>query len=224
MSETDALLLVSSQPDDLEDLANIDLGEWTVTNELITRVSISEVQKNAVTLPLRDDSMAPGDFEIGLGSVAGDLDLMDGAAFDDELQEPGFQLDDRTRTMNPEKAWPTSVCADTCAAPLLTCAAGTQPSIDDVPMSRRDGFNDGVMDENELDKENLDAVANLPEQPTNDTVTDSVFVNPHVNKKRRRSRKDPSIDKVTQISVRHACLQSHSLVHPDLAHVCVFGQ
>ena len=94
MSETDALLLVSSQPEDLEDLANIDLGEWTVSNEPITRASISEVQKNAVTLPQRDDSMAPGDFEIGLGSVAGDLDLMDGAAFDDELQEPGFQLDD----------------------------------------------------------------------------------------------------------------------------------
>ena len=44
MSETDALLLVSSQPEDLEDLANIDLGE--------RKVSISEVQKAASNLQL----------------------------------------------------------------------------------------------------------------------------------------------------------------------------
>eukprot|EP01043_Picozoa_sp_COSAG02_P015987 COSAG02_NODE_694_length_18422_cov_19.850188_8_plen_214_part_00 len=212
MSETDALLLVSSQPEDLEDLANIDLGEWTVTNELITRVSISEVQKNAVTLPLRDDSMAPGDFEIGLGGVADDFDLMDGAVgFDDELQESGgFQLDDSQNPQNGsgEGMADFSLCALYCAAPLLTAAdsANVRSSIDHMPISScRDGLNDSVhmMDENELDKENLDPVADLPEQPTDYSVTDSAFIQIRTstsNKKRRRSRKEPSIDEVTQIS------------------------
>lgn len=101
MSETDGLLLVSSQPGDLEDLANIDIGEWTVTNEHV-RVSISEVQKNAVTLPQRDDSFDGNEFEIGIGGCADDFNLMDGAvAFDNELGDSGgFQIDESQNQQN----------------------------------------------------------------------------------------------------------------------------
>ena len=71
-------------------------------------------------------------------------------------------------------------------------------------LSRRDGHNDSMhmMDENELDKETLDPV-DLREQPTDYSVTDSAFIQIRTttsNKKRRRYKKEPSIDEVTQIS------------------------
>ena len=91
----DTLMLLTSQPDDLEDLANLDMGEWTVTNDPAARVSVSDVQKSAVTLPDRDDGMlGDGDFEIGFGDEFGLMDNNDADGFDDMQESGGFQLDD----------------------------------------------------------------------------------------------------------------------------------
>ena len=67
--------------------------------------------------------------------------------------------------------------------------------------AHRDGQTDDIhmMDDNELGKENVDPIG----ADKSKSISDSVFIQVRTsasNKKRRRSKKEPAIDEVTQIS------------------------